>query len=135
PPIEFAGMTGVKYLFFEQRSPAGAEEHEVTLTFQDARRGMASWLADAGSGGAAEYVPADALLAGYVSMREPGQLFQEFTTLIASQQASVQSELATLEQKLGAGFVESLTAAMGTEAAVALHGFSTSGPSWTMVAL
>ena len=69
PPIEFAGMTGVKYLFLEQRSPAGAEENEVTVTFQDARKGMASWLADAGSGGAAEYLPADALVAGYVSMR------------------------------------------------------------------
>ena len=61
PPIELAGMTGVKYLFLEQRAPAGAEENEVTVTFQDARKGMASWLADAGSGGAAEYLPADAL--------------------------------------------------------------------------
>ena len=60
PPIEFAGMTGVKYLFLEQRSPAGAEENEVTVTFQGARKGMASWLADGGSGGAAEYLPADA---------------------------------------------------------------------------
>jgi len=38
---------------------------------------MASWLADSGSGGAAEYLPADALLAGYASTREPWQLFQE----------------------------------------------------------
>ena len=73
PPIELAGMMGVKYLFLEQRSPGGAEENEVTLTFQDARRGMASWLADRGSGAGAEYLPADALLAGYVSTREPGQ--------------------------------------------------------------
>ena len=75
-------MMGVKYIFLEQRAPAGAEENEVTLTFQGARTGMASWLADAGSGGAAEYLPADALVAGYVSMREPGQLFQEFTALM-----------------------------------------------------
>ena len=32
PPIEFAGMIGVKYLFLEQRAPAGAEENEVTLS-------------------------------------------------------------------------------------------------------
>jgi hypothetical protein len=135
PPIEFAGMTGVKYLFLEQRAPGGTEENEVTVTFQDARKGMASWLADGGSGGAAEYLPADALLAGYVSMRQPGQLFQEFTALMAKQQPSFQNDLSSLEQKLGAGFVGSLTAAMGTEAAFALQGFSASGPAWVMVAL
>jgi hypothetical protein len=135
PPVEFAGMTGVKYLFLEQRSPAGAEENEVTVTFQDARKGMASWLADAGSGGAAEYLPADALLAAYVSMRQPGQLFQEFSALVAKQQPSFQTDLAKLEQTLGAGFVANLTGAMGTEVAFALQGFSASGPAWVMVGL
>ena len=135
PPIELAGMTGVKYLFLEQRSPAGAEENEVTVTFQDARKGMASWLADAGSGGAAEYLPADALLAGYLSMRQPGQLFQEFTALMSKQQPSFQSDLTKLEDTLGAGFVGSLTAAMGTEAAFALQGFSANGPAWVMAGL
>jgi hypothetical protein len=135
PPIKLAGMVGVKYLFLEQRSPAGAEENEITLTFQDARRGMASWLADSGSGGAAEYLPADALLAGYVSMREPGQLFQEFAALMTKEQESFQGDLTRLEEKLGAGFVANLTAALGTEAAFALHGFSVSGPTWVTVAL
>jgi hypothetical protein len=96
---------------------------------------MTSWLADGGSGGAAEYLPADALLAGYASMREPGQLFQEFSTLMTNQQQSFQGDLARLEEKLGAGFVANLTAAMGTEAAFALQGFSTSGPTWVVVAL
>ena len=135
PPIKFAGMTGVQYLFLEQRSPDGAEENEVTVTFQDARKGIASWLADGGSGGAAEYLAADALIAGYVSMREPGQLFQEFSALMTQQQPSFQSDMTELEKKLGTGFVASLTAAAGTEAAFALHGFSASGPTFVMVAL
>jgi hypothetical protein len=96
---------------------------------------MASWLADAGSGGAAEYLPADALVAGYLSMREPGQLFQEFTALMSKQQPSFQSDLSKLEDTLGAGFVGSLTAAVGTEVAFALQGFSASGPTWMMVGL
>jgi FecR protein len=135
PPIKLADVVGVKYLFLEQRSPEGAEENEVTVMFQDARRGMASWLADGGSGGAAEYLPADSLLAGYVSMREPGQLFQEFSALMTKQRESFQGDLTRLEEKLGAGFVANLTAAMGTEAAFALHGFSVSGPTWVTIAL
>jgi hypothetical protein len=135
PPVEFAGMIGMKYIFLEQRAPAGAEENELTFAFQGARSGMASWLADSGSGGAAEYLPVDALLAGYVSTREPSQLFEEFTALITREDPSFQDGLAQADGKLGAGFMQDLTAAMGTEAAFALNGFSVSGPAWVMVAL
>jgi len=135
PPIEFAAMTGMKYVFVEQRAPAGAEENEVTLVFQGERKGMASWLADAGSGGAAEYLPADALAAGYVSMREPWQLFQEFTTLMTKEHATFEGEFAQVDGKLGAGFMADLTAAMGTEAAFAVTGFSITGPTWAAAVL
>jgi hypothetical protein len=135
PPIEFAGMIGVKYLFLEQRAPAGAEENEVTFAFQGARTGMASWLADSGSGGAAEYLPADVLLAGYASTREPLQLFEELTAQITKSEPDFGHGLAALDEKLGAGFVQNLTAALGTESAMALTGLSTSGPTWVMASV
>jgi hypothetical protein len=135
PPIKLAGTIGMKYFFLEQRAPAGAEENEVTVMFQGARTGMASWLADAGSGGAAEYLPADALLAGYVSTREPWQLFRDFTALMTKERESFESGLAQAESKIGAGFVDNLTKAMGTEAAFALTGFSVNGPAWVLAGL
>ncbi|MEW5983652.1 MAG: FecR domain-containing protein [Acidobacteriota bacterium] len=135
PPVELAAMVGLKYLFLEQRAPAGAEENEVTLVFQGQRTGMASWLADAGSGGAAEYLPADALLAGYVSTREPWQLFQEFTAFMTKESASFAADRAKLDEKLGAGFMDGLTAALGTEAAFALTGLSVNGPMWVVAGL
>jgi hypothetical protein len=135
PPVELAAMTGVKYLFLEQRAPAGAEENEVTLAFQGPRTGMASWLADAGSGGAAEYVPADALLAGYVSTREPLQIFEELTAQLTMSEPDFDGGLAEMDEKFGAGFAENLTAAVGTEAALALTGFSTSGPTWVVASV
>jgi hypothetical protein len=135
PPIELAGMMGMKYVFVEQRAPAGAEENEVTFTFQGARTGMASWLADAGSGGAAEYLPADALFAGYISTREPLQLFEELTAQITKSEPDFERGLATMDEKLGAGFIQNLTAAFGTEAALALTGLSTSGPMWVLASV
>ena len=135
PPVELMAMTGMKYVFLEQRAPAGAEENEVTFGFQGQRTGMASWLADSGSGGAAEYLPADALLAGYVSTREPLQMFEELTAQITSSEPDFANGLATLDEKLGAGFVQNLTAAVGTEAALALTGFSASGPTWVMASV
>jgi hypothetical protein len=132
PPVELAAMVGLKYLFLEQRAPAGAEENEATFTFQGPRTGMASWLADAGSGGAAEYLPADALLAGSVSTREPWQLFAELTAQITKSEPDFATGLATLDEKLGAGFVQNLISALGTEAALAVTGLSTSGPTWML---
>jgi hypothetical protein len=135
PPIELAGMIGMKYVFLEQRAPAGAVENEVTFAFDGARTGMASWLAEAGSGGAAEYLPADALLAGYASTREPSQLFEEITAQITRSEPDFQQGLTTMDEKLGVGFVQDLTSAFGTEAAAALTGFSTTGPTWVMVTM
>jgi FecR-like protein/putative zinc finger protein len=135
PPIQLAGMIGMKYIFLEQRAPAGAVENEVTFAFQGARTGMASWLADAGSGGAAEYLPTDALLASYVSSREPLQLFQEFSAQITKADPSFERGLADMDEKLGAGFVQNLAAALGTEAALAVTGLSTSGPTWVMASV
>jgi hypothetical protein len=135
PPIELSRMIGMKYLFLEQRAPAGAEENEITFAFEGTRTGMGSWLADAGSGGAAEYLPADAFVAGYVSTREPLQLFEEFASQITRSQPDFERELATLDEKLGAGFIQNLTAAWGTESALALTGLSVSGPTWVMAIL
>ena len=135
PPVELAGMIGMKYVFLEQRAPAGAVENEVTFAFQGARTGMGSWLADAGSGGAAEYLPAEALVAGYVSTREPLHLFEEFTAQITRAQPDFERGLATMDEKLGAGFVQNLAGALGTEAALALTGLSTSGPTWVMASV
>jgi hypothetical protein len=135
PPVELAAMAGLKYLFLEQRAPAGAEENEITFVFPGERKGMASWLADSGSGGAAEYLPADALVAGYVSTREPWQLFQELSGFMTKENESFAPTLAEANAKLGEGFLENLTAAMGTESAFALNGFSVEGPQWVLAVL
>ena len=135
PPIELAGMIGMKYVFLEQRAPAGAIENEVTFAFQGARTGMGSWLADAGSGGAAEYLPADVLLAGYLSTREPLQLFEEFAAQITRSDPNFERNMTTMDETLGAGFVQNLAGALGTEAALAVTGLSTSGPTWFMASL
>jgi len=135
PPVKLAGMMGMKYIFLEQRAPAGAVENEVTLAFQGPRTGMGSWLADAGSGGAAEYLPVDVLVAGYVSTREPLQLFEEFTAQITKAEPDFERGLASLDDKLGAGFVQNLASALGTEAAVGLTGLSVSGPTWIMASV
>ena len=65
-------------------TPGDIDDYDRALTDRGRSDADAagSWLADAGSGIVAEYLPADALLAGYLSMREPSQLFQDFRALM-----------------------------------------------------
>jgi len=53
----------MKHVFLEQRKTSGVEENEVAVTFKGPRVGLASLLATAGSGGAAEYLSSDAVAA------------------------------------------------------------------------
>jgi len=70
PPVELAAMVGLKYLFLEQRAPAAAKR---TRSRSCSRRtqGDGVLAGRLGLRRAAEYLPADALLAGYASTREP----------------------------------------------------------------
>ena len=63
------------------------------------------------------------------------QLFEELTAQITRSEPDFERGLATMDEKLGAGFIQNLTAALGTEAALALTGLSTSGPTWVMASV
>ncbi len=132
---ELIGVNQMKHLFLELRGLQGGEENEVTLTFRGPRMGMASWLASAGSCGAAEYLSSDATFAVYASTREPRQLFEEITAQFGKLDPSAAGDLAAAEEKLGIDFANDLAASFGTESAFALEGFSVTGPVWVLAAL
>ncbi len=138
PDAAGAGWSGaqqMKHLILEQRDTNGTEENEVTLSFQGPRMGMASWLASTGSGGAAEYLASEAMFAAYASTREPRQLFEELTAQLTRDGATPGGAFGEAEAKLGPGFAASLVAALGTESAFSLNGFTTTGPVWTLALL
>ena len=133
--IEIVGANQTKHLFLERRDTQGAEENAVTLTFKGPRMGMASFLANSGSGGAAEYIPSDVIAAGYASTREPKQLFDEMLALATRSDPSASSRLAQVESEMGVSFSNDLAASVGTESAIGIESLSTQGPVWIMAAL
>ncbi len=60
------------------------------------------------------------------------QLFEDLTAQITKSEPDFERGLAKMDDKLGAGFVQNLTAALGTEATLAVTGFSATGPTWVM---
>jgi len=125
----------VKHLFLEHRDVAGIEENEVVLTFKGPRTGLASFLANSGSGGAAEYISSDAVASAYISTREPYQIFNELMALMGRSNPSSPGDLTQMEAMLGVSFADDFAASMGTESAFGLETVSLSGPVWVMAVL
>ncbi len=122
----------VEYLFFDQRNPRGIPENEMVITFNGPRTGVHSFIADTGSGGAAEYISGETLAAGYLATREPHQLFEEF--LIQMPPTALEN-LDQAESRIGIDISRDLAGALGSEGAFSIESFSTAGPVWTMAVL
>jgi hypothetical protein len=133
-PTQVAAAQQLKHIILEQRS-AGIEENEIAVSFKGPRKGLASFLASNGSGGAAEYLSRDVIAAIYVSTREPRQMFEELTALIARSQPQFPSNLAKTESTLGVHFANDFASAVGTEASLSLDGISLNGFVWTLAVL
>jgi hypothetical protein len=132
---DFVPPRQVKHIFLERRDDQGIEENEFVVTFKGPRMGMASFLADSGSGAAAEYISSDAIAAMYLSTREPHQMFTEMMELLGGSAPASIDHLALAEAMLGVSFADDLAASIGTESAFALESISASGPVWTAVVL
>jgi len=111
------------------------EENEMAITFKGPRMGMASFLADSGSGGATEYIPSDVLAATYASTREPRQMYEEMMALISRASPTSSSDLAKAETSLGINIANDLAASLGTESAFGLENLTLTGPVWIMAGM
>jgi hypothetical protein len=132
---EFMQAQQVKHLFFDQRTASGIPENEMTLTFNGPRMGLPSFIAENGSGGAAEYINGETLAAGYIATREPQQLFEELMAQASRLNPSIPDKMGQMEAGLGVDISYDLARAFGTEAAFSVESISTAGPAWTMAIL
>lgn len=129
-------LTGkMKHLFLEQRSAQGAEENEISVTFNGPRTGFASWLAGSGSGGAASYISSEALAAFSASTRDPRQLYDEITAQLAKLDSNFVPKMQEAEAKLGVNFADEIVSSLGTDFAITLDGPLVPTPAWVAIAL
>jgi hypothetical protein len=131
--VNSLGISGVKQVFFEQRTEQGAEENEATIVVDGAPAGPANWLAPAGTSGAAEYISGDAVLALSASTRQPRQIFDEFAAQMAKIQPKFQDSLKVLESSLGISVSNDVAGALGTDFALAVERPTVPVPGWVAV--
>ncbi|MEJ2112022.1 MAG: hypothetical protein P8Z37_19350 [Acidobacteriota bacterium] len=131
---EFALKTQLKHVFFDQRN-TGVAENEIAAVFNGPRTGPFSFIANTGTGGAAEYITSEALAAGCLTTRQPQQIFEEMLAQVASFEPESLDEMARAEADLAIDFSNDLAYAIGNEFAFTIESFSTSGPAWTLAVM
>lgn len=129
--LERTGLLDVRHLIAEHRQLGDRRENRAVLTFDQARRGVASWLAEPAPMGSLDFITPDAHLAAAFLMKEPAVLIEDLFGIITSDE--FEQGLADFEREYGVNVREDLAAPLGGEFAVAIDGPVLPVPSWKVV--
>lgn len=127
------GLLDFKYLIFEQKEKDGKTQSRAMLTFTQARRGVASWLAAPGPMGALEFISPDANVAAAFVVKEPTALADDLLGFIETTKPDLRKHVNELETKNGINVRNDIAATLGGEFAFAIDGPILPTPSWKFV--
>ncbi|MBK9166428.1 MAG: FecR domain-containing protein [Bryobacterales bacterium] len=131
-PSRLLGLSGMRYLLFEQGSGGSRDELDVTLSFEGARTGMASWLAAPGSAGSAEYISSEAIAAFSGSTRDPRQAFDEMLA-VAGEDGPLLADLRQFEAGTGIDIGADIASSLGTDFSFVIERATLPAPGWVAV--
>ncbi len=128
--LERLGFLDAKHVLLEQKQLGTKTHHRASLTFSNARSGLASWLAPPAPMGALDFISPDAQLVGAFVFKDPVKLLDDLYELI---EVEHEGGLAELEQRHAFSLRDDVAASLGGEFAVALDGPVFPEPSWKVV--
>ncbi|MFN2492428.1 MAG: FecR domain-containing protein [Pyrinomonadaceae bacterium] len=127
------GILNVKYFVLDQKNDEGKTHTQATLSFNDAQRGIPSWLAAPGPMGSLEYISPDAnVVAGFV-VRDPVKLVDDLLGVIETVSPDLRKNLEKQQADRGLDIRNDIAAPLGGEFAFAIDGPILPTPSWKMV--
>ncbi|HKU75452.1 MAG TPA: DUF3352 domain-containing protein, partial [Pyrinomonadaceae bacterium] len=127
------GILSVKYFVLDQKDSNGKTHTQASLSFNDAQRGIPSWLAAPGPMGSLEYISPDAnVVAGFV-VKNPATLVDDLLGVLDGVSPELRKNLDTLQSKHGLNLRDDIAAPLGGEFAFAIDGPILPTPSWKMV--
>jgi hypothetical protein len=127
------GVLDLKDFIVEQRQADGKTQSRASLTFNEGRRGMTSWLAAPGPMGALEYISPDANVAAAFVVKEPTALVDDLLAFLETAKPDLRRNLKEMEAKQGINIRDDFAAPLGGEFAFAIDGPILPTPSWKMV--
>ena len=127
------GILNAKYFVLDQTTAEGKTHTQATVSFNEAQRGIPSWLADPGPMGSLEYISPDAnIVAGFV-VRDPVKLVDDLLGVIETVSPDLRKNLDKQQADHGLDIRRDIAAPLGGEFAFAIDGPILPTPSWKMV--
>src|ERR1044072_7034639 len=127
------GILSVKYFVLDQKDSNGKTHTQASLSFNDAQRGIPSWLAAPGPMGSLEYITPDAnVVAGFV-VKNPATLVDNLLGVLDGVSPELRRNLDKLQSDHGLNIRNDIAAPLGGEFAFAIDGPILPTPSWKMV--
>lgn len=127
------GLTNLKYFIVEQKEGEGKTHSRAVLSFNEQRKGIASWLAAPGPMGSLEYVSQDANIAAAFVVKEPVALVDDLLGVLETVSPGLRQQLGKIEAEHGLKVREDFAAPLGGEFAFAIDGPILPTPSWKMI--
>src|SRR5215213_4348487 len=127
------GILSVKYFVLDQKDTNGKTHTQASLSFNEANRGIPSWLATPGPMGSLEYISPDAnVVAGFV-VKNPVTLVDDLLGALDTVSPDLRKNLEKLQSDHGLNLRDDIAAPLGGEFAFAIDGPILPTPSWKMV--
>jgi hypothetical protein len=131
--LQQLGILNLKYFVLDQKNNAGKTHTQATVSFNEAQRGIPSWLAAPGPMGSLEYISPDAnVVAGFV-VKDPVKLVDDLLGVIETVSPDLRKNLDKQQADRGLDIRKDLAAPLGGEFAFAIDGPILPTPSWKMV--
>lgn len=127
------GILSVKYFVLDQKDTNGKTHTQASLSFNDATRGIPSWLAAPGPMGSLEYISPDAnVVAGFV-VKNPTSLVDDLLGVLETVSPELRRNLDKQQSAHGLDIRNDIAAPLGGEFAFAIDGPILPTPSWKLV--
>ncbi len=127
------GILSVKYFVLDQKDTNGKTHTQASLSFNDATRGIPSWLAAPGPMGSLEYISQDAnVVAGFV-VKKPEALVDDLLGVLETVSPELRRTLDQQQTAHGLNIRSDIAAPLGGEFTFAIDGPILPTPSWKLV--
>ncbi len=127
------GIMNLRHFVAEQKDVSGRTLTKAALTFSEANKGIASWLAAPGSMGALEFISPNANVAAAFVVKEPALLVDDLFGFMETVDPDIRTRIQQVEEQQGFSIRNDFAAPLGGEFAFAIDGPLLPTPSWKIV--
>ncbi|MBD0373592.1 MAG: DUF3352 domain-containing protein, partial [Pyrinomonadaceae bacterium] len=127
------GLLDLKHFVVEQKEKDNHTYSQAALTFNEQRKGIASWLAQPGPMGSLEFISPEANIVAAFVVKEPVSLVDDLLGYLETASPGLQAKLKEIEAEHKLNLRNDIAAPLGGEYAFAIDGPVLPTPSWKMI--